>query len=100
MVGLIEHQQGIQQSSVLDKVQQVKQENLTVYQEYSEADMKDKDVKKQRQVAQSEKSNAAKVRERKKRERKGNQDRRQNQQQQESDSGDEKLPQHRLNIVA
>jgi len=56
MVALIEHQQGIQNSQVVEKVQQAKQENLAVYQEYSADDLKEKQKLKSRQVYESQKA--------------------------------------------
>ncbi len=53
MVGLIENQQAIQQSTAVEKIHQAKQENLPVFQEYAAADLKDKQLRKQRQVNSS-----------------------------------------------
>ena len=47
MIGLIELQQGLMHGTLAEKVQQGKEENLTVYQQYSAADMKEKQVRQQ-----------------------------------------------------
>lgn len=62
MVGLIENQQAIQHSSTVEKIQQVKQENLGVYQEVSATEKKEKELRKQKTVNQSKESDDVVIR--------------------------------------
>lgn len=50
MVGMIEHQQGIQHSSLVEKIQQVKQDHLNVYQQQAAGELQQKNIQAQRMV--------------------------------------------------
>ena len=93
MVGLIEHQQGIQNSQVVEKVQQAKQENLAVYQEYSADDLKEKQRLKRRQVYEAQKADDVVINE-KQREKKEKRERRRRKKQEGGTLDLQKKPEH------
>jgi hypothetical protein len=53
MVGIIEHQQGITHSTLVEKLQQVKQENMNVYQQHAAAELQSKNIQQQHMVPES-----------------------------------------------
>ena len=66
MTGLIEVQQVISHSALVEKVQHVKQENLLIHQQYSVEEMKERNLKRQRKVIKADESEAMKIRDREK----------------------------------
>ena len=74
MAGLVEIQQGILHSAAVEKVQQVKQESHIVHQQYSAVEMRQKDINKQQQVHETNKTDDARIRDRKKQKKKSKED--------------------------
>ncbi len=52
MAGIIEHQQGIVHSQLVEKLQQIKQEHMNVYQQYAGAEFQQQNIQQQRRVAE------------------------------------------------
>jgi len=97
MVGLIEHQQGILHSNLVEKIQQVKQEHLNVYQQQAAAELQQKNVQQQHQVPGSDSSAGIRVDEKgeKQRERRRKKDR-----ERRPEDGTAQSPDHLLDVVA
>ena len=70
MTGLLELQQGLLHGSLAERVQQVKDENLNLYQQYTTAELKAKDLQKQREMTEANKTDETRIRDREKRKKK------------------------------
>lgn len=54
MAGIVEHQQGILHSQLVEKLQQTKQEHLNVYQQYAGIEFQRQNVHQQRRVHETQ----------------------------------------------
>ncbi len=61
MAGLIEHQQGIVHSSLIEKIQQVQREHLQIYQQYAAGVLKEQHTQQRRTVVQTDGSRDIRV---------------------------------------
>jgi len=61
MVGIIEHQQGIINSALVEKLQQVKQDNLSVYQQHAAVELQQKNIQQQHMVPESHQAHDIRV---------------------------------------
>ena len=64
MIGFVEIQQCLLYTTVAEKVQQVKHENLVVYQQQTAVETKEKDVQKQRELNETNKTDDVRIRDR------------------------------------
>ncbi len=99
MPALIELQQVLSHSSSVDKIQQAKNDNQTVYQQLTVAELKEKDVQKQREVQETYKTENLKIKDRGKKQKKNRKNNRQKNNR-ESDTVDaSKHPEHIIDII-
>lgn len=101
MAGLIEIQQALSHGTLAEKVQQSQEGNLTQYQQYTAAEMKQKDVQKQREANKADKTDDTRIRDRRKRQRKETRNRAGEEQLEDGTSADSSEQQdHILDIIA
>lgn len=105
MAGIIEHQQGIVHSQLVEKLQQTKQEHLNVYQQYAGVEFQRQNIQQQRRVREMQTLPETRIDEKgkndrdKKRPRK-DRGRTQHGQQEPETGSDEQLTGTRIDIVA
>lgn len=99
MAGLIELQQGLSYSSTVEKVQQVKQDNLTVHQQLAASEMKEKNALKQREVHQTDKTDDIRIRDMKKRQEKKNKDKKKRSNLITKPDAQSRNPEHAVDII-
>ena len=100
MVGLIGLQQGILYSSASEKVQQVKQENLIVYQQQTVAETKEKDVQKQRELNETNKTDDVRIRDQEGKKQRNKKDNKKRNSKEEDALAAQQKPEHKVDIIA
>lgn len=99
MVGIIEHQQGLSHSALVEKLQQVKQDNLTVYQQYTAEEIQQKNAKKQQEVNESPKPEDIRVSDNNKKERRQKKNTKNDEQAKEENETNQKESIHLVDII-
>ena len=98
MIGLIELQQSLSYTTVAEKVQQVKHENLIVYQQQTVAETKEKDVQKQRELNEANKTDDVRIRDHEGKRNKRENKRKKNKK--ENALSDDRKSKHKVDIIA
>lgn len=100
MIGLIDLQQALSYSSVAEKVQQVKQENLLVYQQQTVAETKEKDIQKQRELNETNKTDDVKIRDKENKKRKNKEENKKRNSKEEDALAAKQQLEHKVDIIA
>ncbi|MEI6126310.1 MAG: hypothetical protein WCQ99_07110 [Pseudomonadota bacterium] len=99
MAGIIELQQGFSQSSIIEKLQQVKHEDHAVYQQQAIVEIKEKNAQQQREVNNLNKSDDVTISEEGKRKKEDRKESKSQKKQQDASDDARATSEHVLDII-
>ena len=100
MIGFVELQQGLAYTMVGEKVQQVQQENPLVYQQQAAVETKEKDVRKRRELNETNKTDDVRIRDRQSKQQKNKRENKKRNIKEQDALAAKKKTGHKVDIIA